>query len=244
MGLLLIFFLLFVLAKKKKQQRDELRKKDYEEYMGSTYYQATKYPYDSVVNDRGRYGEYLTYKELKSYEEQGSKLLFNIYVPKWNGETSEIDVLMINAKGLFVFESKNYSGWIYGKEQDKNWCQVLKGGEKNFFNNPIIQNRTHLKYLARFLRRTIPMHSVIVFSERCALKDITITTPTIKVVNRYNLKPAVAVISRDLPDVLTGADIEEIYKILYPLGQMDQITKEQHSEYIFKEKVVSGEGGP
>lgn len=40
-------------------------------------------------------------------------MLRNIYVP-YNGKTSEIDVLMIREKGIFVFESKNYSGWIFG----------------------------------------------------------------------------------------------------------------------------------
>lgn len=28
------------------------------------------------------------------------------------GKTTEIDLLMIHEKGIFVFESKNYSGWI------------------------------------------------------------------------------------------------------------------------------------
>ena len=240
--ILISVIILFILIKKDKQKKEALRRKDYEEYMGSTYYQATKYPYESVMNDAGRYGEYLTYKELRCYEQQGSKLLFNLYVPKWNGETSEIDVVMINAKGLFVFESKNFSGWIFGREQDKNWCQVLKGGEKIYFNNPIVQNRTHLKYLARFLRKTIPMHSIIVFSERCTLKNITINTTDIKVVNRYNLKPAITVISRNLPDVLTEADIEEIYKVLFSLGQTDQATKDRHIKNIRNQQGVSPEG--
>ena len=38
------------------------------------------------------------------------KILRNVYVPKENGETSEIDVLYITQKGIFVIESKNYSG--------------------------------------------------------------------------------------------------------------------------------------
>ncbi|NLK22184.1 MAG: NERD domain-containing protein [Epulopiscium sp.] len=26
---------------------------------------------------------------------------------------------------MYVFESKNYSGWIFGNEKDKNWTQML-----------------------------------------------------------------------------------------------------------------------
>ena len=40
------------------------------------------------------------------------KFLFNLYVPRDNGKTSEIDVIMLHPKGLFVIESKNCSGWI------------------------------------------------------------------------------------------------------------------------------------
>ena len=92
-----------------------LVKKD-KEYKNGAYYQITKYPYSSVKHNTGRYGEYLTYKYLKQFETSGAKFLFNIYIPKENGETTEIDVLMICKKGLFVFESKNYSGWIFGSE--------------------------------------------------------------------------------------------------------------------------------
>ena len=64
----------------------------------------------------GRYGEALTARELKLVDLFGrkGKILRNVYIPKDNGETSEIDVLYITQKGIFVIESKNYSGWIFG----------------------------------------------------------------------------------------------------------------------------------
>ncbi|MBD8948316.1 MAG: NERD domain-containing protein, partial [Blautia obeum] len=34
-----------------------------------------------------------------------------------------------------------YSGWIFGNEKSKNWCETLKG-KKYFFYNPIKQNKT------------------------------------------------------------------------------------------------------
>lgn len=34
------------------------------------------------------------------------KVLRNVYIPKDNNETSEIDVLFITQKGIFVIESK------------------------------------------------------------------------------------------------------------------------------------------
>lgn len=56
--------------------------------------------------DVGSYGEYCIFKLLKSYESQGAKFLFNVYLPKGENETTEIDVLMICSQGIYVFESK------------------------------------------------------------------------------------------------------------------------------------------
>ena len=50
----------------------------------------------------GRHGEKLTERELnlvKLFGRKG-KVLRNIYVPKDNGETSEIDVVFITQKGI------------------------------------------------------------------------------------------------------------------------------------------------
>ena len=66
-----------------------LVKKD-KEYKNCAYYQITKHPYFSVKHNTGRYGEYLTYKYLKQFETNGAKFLFNIYIPKENGETTEM----------------------------------------------------------------------------------------------------------------------------------------------------------
>ena len=69
---------------------------------------------------------------------QGEKILRNIYIPKDDGSTSEIDVLYISRKGIFVFESKNYSGWIFGKESDQYWTVSLPNGQKNILAHPQI----------------------------------------------------------------------------------------------------------
>ena len=36
-------------------------------------------------------------------------------------ERTEIDVIMLTLNGIFVFESKNYRGWVYGHEKQKQW---------------------------------------------------------------------------------------------------------------------------
>lgn len=203
------------------------------EYKKGAYYQITKLPYHYVKHNIGRYGEYLTYKYLKEFETQGAKFLFNIYIPKENGETTEIDVLMLCSKGLFVFESKNYSGWIFGSENQKNWYQTLPAGggrsHKEHFYNPIMQNCSHIKHLKALLGEQIPMHSIITFSNRCTLKSVQIKSDDVSVINRYNVYAVVSTICSQIPNqLLTDTQINHLYNKLYPYTQVDAIVKTQH----------------
>ncbi len=61
--------------------------------------------FNSVIQDKnewlGRYGEKLTARELKWVNLFGrkGKTLRNIYIPKGNGQTSEIDLIYITQSG-------------------------------------------------------------------------------------------------------------------------------------------------
>ena len=198
----------------------------------STYYKITHVPYFRTLVDAGRHGEYLTYRHLRRHEKDGGKFLFNIYIPKGENGTTEIDVLLISRKGLFVFESKNYSGWIFGSEDKPKWYQTLPQGKgkshKEAFYNPIMQNRTHIKHLKVLLGETIPMHSIITFSDRCTLKKVDVISPDVFVINRNKVGNIVNLIWGRSHDALTPEQIQAIYDQLYPYSQVDAATKEKH----------------
>lgn len=212
-------------------------------YKKSTYYQITKNPYLSVRCDKGRLGEYMIYRYLKSFETEGGKFLFNIYIPKEEEQTTEIDVLLICSKGIFVFESKNYSGWIFGSEYKKDWYQTLPRGRgrshKEHFYNPILQNRTHIKYLKKLIGDEIPIRSIIVFSERCELKHIQLKSNGIRVIKRDAVAPVVSKICSQTTDILLNEnEIEKIYNILYPYTQVSAEVKTKHIEDIREELAI------
>ncbi|MGM9634555.1 MAG: NERD domain-containing protein [Candidatus Avispirillum sp.] len=212
--------------------------KEYIEYKSGTYYSATKLPYIEMRSDFGRYGEYLIYKRLRKFEKSGAKFLFNVYVPKDRGETSEIDALMICTEGIFVFESKNYSGWIFGSEDQGYWYQTLPTGKKRShkerFYNPIMQNRSHIKALLAFLGEHVPVHSVIVFSERCTLKSVNVKSENISVVKRCDIVQTVADICGKASETeLSEKEIADIYGKLYPLTQAGDDVKAKHIDDIY-----------
>ena len=191
---------------------------------------------DSVFDEKwtGRRGEKLTVKELnlvKLFGRKG-KTLVNIYIPKDKGETTEIDVVYITQKGIFVFESKNYSGWIFGNEKDTYWTVSLPNGQKNRFYNPVKQNRAHVKWLGKYIGETIPLFSVVVFSERCTLKKVTVESDDVKVIKRDRLYATVRSIWKEQDDVLSEEEIDSLCDLLKPLTDVDEAEKQAHVQRI------------
>lgn len=210
-------------------------------YKKTTYYQITGNSYLKVILDKGLFGEYRIFKYLQFLEKQGAKFLFNVYIPKENGETTEIDVLMICPRGIFVFESKNYSGWIFGSESQQKWTQTLPQGkgksQKNSFYNPIKQNASHIKHLSSLLSDkflNVPMFNIVVFSERCTLKKITVDSPDVKVIKRDKVTDCVGGICKLTESVLSDSDINEIHMALLGYSQVSDEVKQKHIENIRK----------
>lgn len=193
---------------------------------------------DKIFDDEwvGKHGEKLTERELKLVKLLGrkGKILRNVYLPKDNGETSEVDLIYTTQKGIFVFESKNYSGWIFGDEKNKNWTAMLPNKKKNQFYNPIMQNKTHIKWMRNFVGEEIPLFSIIVFSERCELKKVSVESDDIKVIKRDLTYAAVRDIWDKNPDVVSNDKIEELYIKLKELTNVDKATKAAHIDNIEK----------
>jgi hypothetical protein len=208
------------------------------QYKKSAYYQITKNPYLFMRFDKGKYGEYLIYKTLRDFEKSGAKLLFNLYIPKGRTKTTEIDVLLISPKGLFVIESKNYNGWIFGNETQRNWTQIIYDYKGQFYN-PIMQNRSHISHLKNIVGN-IPTQSIIVFSNECTLKEITINSKDVNVINRYELRAFLMRIYNQIQtDLLTETEVNDIYNKLYPYTQVCYDVKEQHIESIRKDVQIN-----
>jgi hypothetical protein len=207
-------------------------------YQKTDYYKQTKNKYIITRNNKGLYGEYLIYDKLKDLQQSGGKFLFNTYLNKNSKETTEIDVMLIHKCGIFVFESKNYSGWIFGNSQDNYWTQTLptkKGkSQKEHFYNPIKQNQTHIKALRKQIGEITPIYSVIVFSDKCKLKKITNITQDTHIIKTNELYHTVTKILNNNLQLLSETEIENLYNNLYPYTQVSKDIKQKHIENIKK----------
>ena len=96
-----------------------------------------------------------------------------------SSDTTQIDHIFVSKYGIFVVETKNYKGWIFGSEKQAQWTQKLY--KKSYrFQNPLRQNYKLQKALQALL--DIPLdkiHSVIAF-----MGEATFKTPMPKNVTR------------------------------------------------------------
>lgn len=126
---------------------------------------------------KGKWGEGKVAYILSQLPEEEYKVINDVII-QTNGYTSQIDHIVVSIYGIFVVETKNYSGWITGFENANRWTQNLYG-EKQSFYNPIKQNKSHILALKNEIYiiedNFIP---IIAFSDDCSLKVET-ETPVI-----------------------------------------------------------------
>ena len=95
--------------------------------------------------------------------------LNNVTIPTPNG-TTQIDHVIVSRFGIFVVETKNLKGWIFGSEQDSQWTQSIFG-KKYRFQNPLHQNYRHTRALSQFLNvEHDKIFSVVMFWGECKFK--------------------------------------------------------------------------
>ena len=112
----------------------------------------------------GTVGEWRVRLALGRNKEHERYIINNLIVTGENGRTSQIDHVLINSNGIFVIETKNYAGRIYGQSNQREWTQVLAGGRVKYkMYNPIKQNTTHLYKVKSILGDDLPVFSIIVF---------------------------------------------------------------------------------
>jgi hypothetical protein len=93
---------------------------------------------------------------------------------RMDGKSTQIDHVVVSNFGIFVIETKNYKGWIFGKEYEDYWKQVIYK-EKHSFKNPIKQNKYHIYMLQKALKDypELQYHSIVVFMADAELKTTT-----------------------------------------------------------------------
>lgn len=116
-------------------------------------------------------GEAAVRKALSDYCNKSTAYVMNNITLKHGDGTTQIDHILVTQNGIFVIETKNYSGWLFVNERQKKWTQVIFK-LKNQFQNPIIQNKKHVQAVRRILDFIPREHiqSLVVFTGTAEFK--------------------------------------------------------------------------
>lgn len=186
-----------------------------------------------VTLSAGDVGERAVARRLRRLPRNRYFIINDLMIEKKNGHTSQIDHVVVSPYGIFVIETKNISGYIYGSEYSQKWERHWKGYKRGGyygsddrpFDNPVLQNGAHVKALYEQLRncntRYVP---IIAFSPQAELKvdvrgvDVVYWTQVKDVIKRYT------------EEVMSVTQAREIYEYLLSINIKDKARRRAHAD--------------
>lgn len=179
--------------------------------------------------NRGTFTENDLILRLLKYGIPAETMFHDLYLQKYRGNFSQIDLVVITNVGIIVFEVKDFSGWIFGKGNQSQWTKVLAyGREKYRFYNPIMQNNKHIEDLRNQLKPfgSIPFYSVVVFYGDCVLKDVSFVPNGTYLVKSYRVLEVMDIILSN-KKLAQYNNINEIVRILNEAVKNGENTQNQ-----------------
>ena len=153
---------------------------------------------------KGASGEYRVANLLDQID--GFNRIINNVMFNDQGKSRQVDHIAITEYGVFVIETKNYAGTIYGTEKATEWKQKLYK-QTFYFQNPINQNYGHVETIRKIIdNENVYIEPIVLFTLRSKLKVNTKT----KVMYDHQIKEYI----EKKPKVLKAQDVSKIYNLL------------------------------
>lgn len=178
--------------------------------------------------EKGRQGEADTVKMAAGILPD-ARILTNVYLPCKKGYT-EVDIIILAVQAVYVIGNKNYSGWIYGNENDLYWTEAFVNKKYPLYN-PVKQNEMHVFCLKKlfmqygFSGRGIK--SIVCFNDQAILKNVVSRTP---VILTKDLKHCIDRKERNY----TREEVEHMYRALKPFAEKNDRIRKDHIKRIKK----------
>ena len=172
---------------------------------------------------KGLLGEMLVNLAVNIRLDKGKyHLIKNVTLPTEDG-TTQIDHIVVSEFGIFVIETKNMKGWIFGGEKQKTWTQkIYKHTSK--FQNPLHQNYKH----AKTIESTLNIDHNKVFSVVVFVGDSTFKTEMPE--NVTYAGGLINYIKSKTEKVLSPNEVEKITSIIES-GRLSRTLK-THREHV------------
>lgn len=188
--------------------------------------------YRRVFVTAGQVGENAVARRLRRLPKKEYFVINDLLLRRKNGRTTQIDHVVVSPYGVFVIETKNISGYIYGSEYSKTWTRHWRGFAKGghytsnelSFDNPVLQNGAHVKALYDVLRQyNIRLIPIIAFSPEAVLK---VNVQSVSVVYWPQILKE---IKKYTEQHISVEQAEIIYYFLLALNINDKESRKQHA---------------
>ncbi|TNP01519.1 nuclease-related domain-containing protein [Bacillus pacificus] len=177
---------------------------------------------------KGKAGEKLVKRILSKLDPESYYVLHDVTVHTEYGETTQIDHIVIAETGVFVIETKNYEGIIYGNEKAARWTQGIFR-KKSSFQNPFRQNYKHIKAIEWLMEQQLPCISIAAFHPKCSLKRVNVHSKDKHVLYYNDLKSCI----ESYTEVqLTKDEVQHIYQTISRANITDKDIKKEHVKYL------------
>lgn len=181
----------------------------------------------------GRHGENFVYSILES-SCPNMRFIRNVYLRTGTNSLTEIDLVGISDKGVFVFECKNYNGDVYGTDKKSDWHVYYPSGKSYSFYSPVLQNESHMKAILRKIPwlQSSELHSVIVFVGSGCVRVLA----SVPVISASSLRSDFKKLESSLSPVLGVHEIQTVYNCLKLFSNPSDDIKREHIRHVSEAK--------
>ncbi len=164
--------------------------------------------------------------------------IYNDLLIRNGNYTTQVDHIVISRYGVFVLETKNVHGKVYGGGNAEFWKQYLPDtGYKRYgftqehqLRNPIWQNDGHIKTLRKLVfSDDVPVYGIVVFPSDTEI-NVTAQHP---VLNMYNVVPYI----KQYRDAVLSSDQMDFYRRrLLEVISTSESDRKEHLGNVYRNK--------
>lgn len=190
----------------------------------------------SAKEMKGGFGEYLTKYYSKLVLD--GLVIHDVLIDGEDGYTSQIDLVIVGLKGVYVVEVKFFEdARIYGDGKKSKWY-YYRGGKKYDIYSPLKQNKKHIEHLKVFLKDfgDIPFFSILAILcddvKVTNLNDDKENPDTVVITGLLALEKAVEKVAGNKPVVFNETKKQEIYNYIINNQHQGKEARREHKEKV------------
>jgi hypothetical protein len=181
----------------------------------------------------GKSGENFVISVLNKLDPGQYKIINDVLLPSnGNTKTTQTDHIVVSNFGVFCIETKDYTGWIYGRANDEKWTHSFNRYDKFRFYNPLRQNYAHVKSVEDLMVKiniSTPVFSFVAFPSADKLK----ISGTDNVGFARDILYKIKSIKKR---VLSDSERDSIYEAIMAANIIDENERNNHIESVLNLK--------